>query len=136
MDTIRITPHAVETVTLTSLDFTTISAAIGCRVIEAASCAHNIDLWVDEEGLLVDAPQLNLRATFAAHALGWPGAIFGNAVALGHDDEGETVPLSPEQHELLTRTLEVGPTREIVNAVTSLFDYAPAVVDAAETFIR
>lgn len=54
--------------------------------------------WVDDEGLLVDAPKVNLRLLQIAHALGYPAdALAGTGVITGGATvEGDTLGLNDE----------------------------------------
>lgn len=84
--------------------------AIGCDRFDVISLEHGIDLWVDDEGLLVEQPQLNLPATVLAHALGAATAVFGTAVVLSVEPEtGESQGLSDAQlHRVLQALAEPG----------------------------
>lgn len=91
--------------------------AIGCDRFDVISLEHGIDLWVDDEGLLVDQPQLNLPATVLAHALGATTAVFGTAVVLSVEPEtGETRGLSDAQLRRVRQVL-AEPGQEASKAV-------------------
>lgn len=94
-----------------------IRAAIGCDRFDVISLEHHIDLWVDDEGLLVAEPQLNLPATLLAHALGAQTAIFGDAVALSVDlATGESRGLSDAQAHRVRKIL-TEPSHEVIASV-------------------
>lgn len=66
---------------------------IGCRVVDVVRVADDVDMWIDDEGLLVNEPQMNMAASVLAAAIS--GAeirdrFAGTCLFLGHDDEGET----------------------------------------------
>lgn len=97
-----------------------IRAAIGCDRFDVISLEHGIDLWVDDEGLLVSEPQLNLPATLLAHGLGVRTAVFGTAVALSVEPAtGETRGLSDAQARRVRQVLaEPGPDTTTAVAAT------------------
>ncbi|GAB2564222.1 DUF3846 domain-containing protein [Leucobacter ruminantium] len=71
---------------------------LDCRLLDIVALGDGLDMFVDDEGLLVDRPVLNLAATIVAHQRGARSAIFGKALVLGIDDDtGETLTLTPEQ---------------------------------------
>lgn len=72
---------------------------IGCHCVDVVSLG-DLDMWVDDEGLMVDEPRTNARATgLVAASLGQPVQLFfGTAVVTaGVDDDGETQGLTREQ---------------------------------------
>lgn len=114
---IRLTPAGEVTETAIGQGGDGIRDAIGCRSVDVISLEHRIDLWVDDEGLLVAEPQLNLPATLLAHALGVQTAVFGTAVALSVDPAtGETQALSAAQARRIQHVL-TDPGQELVAAV-------------------
>lgn len=76
---------------------------IGCTSIDLVRLGDHpvpgLDLYVDDEGLLKEAPQYNVRAM--ALILATTGALHqsyvGHAVVTRSDDEGETIGLTPGQ---------------------------------------
>jgi len=38
-------------------------STIGCRTIEHIGLKKGVDMWIDEEGLLMDSPMMNKKAT-------------------------------------------------------------------------
>lgn len=75
---------------------TDIAAAIGCSMFDVVGLADSIDLFVDDEGLINGSP-LNLPATVLAHLLGSRTVIFGTAIAVSVNNDGETIGLTDEQ---------------------------------------
>ena len=72
-------------------------SAIDCRNVDVVAITDVLDMWVDDEGLLVADPQINYPACVVAVALGaLRQPYFGTAVFASHDDEGETTSLLPE----------------------------------------
>ena len=99
--TIRsVTINPTETITTLALNGansgTDIAAAIGCRMFDVVGLQEDIDLFVDDEGL-INGSTLNLPATVLAHLLGRPTIIFGTAVAVSVTPDGETVALTNAQ---------------------------------------
>lgn len=62
------------------------------RRFDVTTGKHDIDLWVDDEGLLIDSPLMNHPASVIA---GKP--LAGPAFAAGFDADGSTIGLSDEQ---------------------------------------
>lgn len=56
---------------------------IGCDTVTAHALGTGVDLWLDDEGLLVDDPTLWLLE-------GASQPFAGRGVILGHDEEGES----------------------------------------------
>jgi hypothetical protein len=80
---------------------------IGCDLVErvALAPAYHAAIWVDEEGLLKDAP-INLRAScIAGHA------IYGDAILAGEDAECNIVPLLLNCPSLFFKSVEEEVTR-------------------------
>lgn len=61
----------------------------------------NLDAWGDDEGLFVAEPKLNGSAMIA---LGYPQLV-GNIVLTSHDDDGNTLPLTVDQIDSITKFL-------------------------------
>ena len=114
---IRLTPTGEVTETGIEPGGDGIRAAIGCDRFDVISLDHAIDLWVDDEGLLVAEPQLNLPATLVAHALGVQTAVFGTAIALSVDPTtGDSTGLSDAQARRVQHALSK-PRQEVTAAV-------------------
>ena len=80
--------------------------AIGCDTVDIVSAyalsdidgLENVQLIVDDNGLMADNPQVNIPASlmYGCRKHGQP--IVGNAIVAGFDpDTSETVPLTDEQ---------------------------------------
>ena len=98
MTTIRsVKINPTETITTMNLTPSSIgadiSAAIGCSMFDVVGLADNIDLFVDDEGLINGSP-LNLPATVLAHLFDSPTVIFGTAIAVSVTPDGETIGLT------------------------------------------
>lgn len=82
-----------------------ISTQIGCTVLDVVHLSSTIDLWVDDEGMMVEQPQINAFATWVIRQYGSTHhLLFGTVVFTGGvDAEGHTLSLSAEaKQELLT----------------------------------
>ncbi len=102
-----------------------IQQAIDARTIDVVRCRDGIDLYVDDEGAINGAP-FNLPLTIIAHALGHPAALFGSALALTADDNGDTQGLSDEQAKAVTNAIGQKPSPEVVDAVVATLSVHPA----------
>ncbi|RFA17845.1 DUF3846 domain-containing protein [Subtercola boreus] len=69
---------------------------IGCRTVDVIGLEGRIDVWVDDEGLYMQEPNptltgmLRLTRPFQTH-------LSGAGLFLTTDEEGDTLPLTPEQ---------------------------------------
>lgn len=102
-----------------------IQAALGGRTFDVVGCCNGIDLFVDDEGA-INGSHFNLPVTVLAHVLGQPAALFGDAVALSTDDEGETHGLSDEQVQIITEAMKTKPTPEVVESIAATLSVHPA----------
>lgn len=69
---------------------------IDCRNVDVISLTATIDMWVDDEGLIVGEPEPNYVASGIMHRLGREGLIFGNVVFSGGPNaDGDSQPLDP-----------------------------------------
>ena len=120
---IKITP--TDTITTLELDGansgTDIAAAIDCDMFAVVDLIDSIDLFVDDEGLINGSP-LNLPATILAHLLGNPTVIFGTAIAVGTNPDGQTIGLTNNQltrvHDCFAQKPEPGIVDELVNSLS------------------
>lgn len=82
---------------------------IGCTLVTPIELGRHLTLWCDDEGLMVDQPQVNQLATKLAGAYGdLHSYLVGTVVFTGPSDaEGKTQPLASEAVEVLHRTLEL-----------------------------
>jgi hypothetical protein len=73
-------------------------AAIGCDVVECVQLADDVDMWVDEEGLLKAQLEPNLPASMLAWRYrGMGQAYYGTALFTGGaDGAGNSLGLSDE----------------------------------------
>lgn len=71
--------------------------------IELVRLPREIDMWVNEEGLLEENPQLNCRLIAFDKVV---GEIYGDVFFAGHDDEGETVGLTVYQKAWLKEHMQ------------------------------
>ena len=61
--------------------------AIGCALVDCVRLAPGIDMWIDDEGLLIAEPQWNCAATVLVHAFDYRTTIAGHVVLTGGADE-------------------------------------------------
>ncbi|UVK59863.1 hypothetical protein SEA_OBLADI_124 [Gordonia phage ObLaDi] len=79
---------------------------LACHSVDRVELTEGVDLWVDDEGLIASRPFNHLATTFAL-AQGRPTMIFGHALVLGFNDEGETLPLDIDRTGRVAHTLGV-----------------------------
>ena len=84
-------------------------AALDCRFFDVVRLGDGLDMWLDEEGLLVAEPVVNSVATRIArfHGFIWQPYV-GPVVFASVDDEGETESLVGAQVAALLATAHVG----------------------------
>ncbi|TFC83045.1 DUF3846 domain-containing protein [Cryobacterium sp. TMT3-29-2] len=104
-----------------------ISAAIGCRMFDVVGLADDIDLFVDDEGL-INGSTLNLPATVLAHLLGRPVVIFGTAIAVSVTPDGETVGLTDSQLARIQKSFAQKPDEDTVDTLVGSLSPFPTVV--------
>lgn len=104
-----------------------ISASIGCRCFDVVSLTDDIDLFVDDEGL-INGSNLNMCATVIAHVLGTKAVIFGQAVVTKATADGETVSLTPTQRATITAALRQKPDAATVDALAASLAPFPGIV--------
>jgi hypothetical protein len=82
--------------------------ALGCSCVDVVSLTANLDMWIDDEGLLTGRP-LNPAATALARHYGYTSQPYVGPVLLcGVDDDGNSVNLQHAQAvALLTRLLDI-----------------------------
>lgn len=73
--------------------------SLDCRIVEVVSLWDSVDMWADEEGLLVANPEVNTLATWLAScARGAFSPIVGNVILLGANEAtGATRSLSGDE---------------------------------------
>ncbi|GEM_PF-6807460 len=104
-----------------------ICAAIGCRMFDVVGLENDIDLFVDDEGL-INGSTLNLPATVLAHLLGRRTVVFGTAIAVGVTPDGETIGLSDNQLARIQKAFEHKPDVGTVNTLVESLSPFPTVV--------
>jgi hypothetical protein len=102
-----------------------IQTAIGADHFDVVGCRDGIDLYVDDEGAINGSP-FNLPLTIIAHALGSPAALFGEALALSVDDNGDTQGLTDEQTKAVIEAIETKPSPDVIDSVISTLSVHPA----------
>jgi len=121
------------TETITTLNLTQnsigvdIAAAIGCSMFDVVGLADNIDLFVDDEGLINGSP-LNLPATVLAHLLGSPTVIFGTAIAVSVTPDGETIGLTDPQLTRIQKALAHKPDEGTIDTLVESLSPFPTIV--------
>ncbi|MBB5643649.1 DUF3846 domain-containing protein [Cryobacterium roopkundense] len=104
-----------------------IAAAIGCSMFDVVGLTDNIDLFVDDEGLINGSP-LNLPATVLAHLLGSRTVIFGTAIAVSANDDGETIGLTDHQLERIQTGLAQKPDDLTIEKLVDSLSPFPTIV--------
>ncbi|MEB0203163.1 DUF3846 domain-containing protein [Cryobacterium sp. 10I1] len=126
---IKITP--TDTITTLNLDQSNIGAdicaAIGCSMFDVVGLDDDIDLFVDDEGL-INGSTLNLPATVLAHLLGSPTVIFGTAIAVSVTPGGETVGLTDSQLTKIQKALAQTPDPGTINTLVESLSPFPTIV--------
>lgn len=108
---------------------TQLADLIGCDLFDVVHLADGIDVYVDDEGLLVARPVLNLALTVLAHALGTPAVLFGTGVVLGGDDEtGDTLGLTVAQRDRVLGAMRQKPSTDVMNELCESLAPFPNVV--------
>ena len=124
---LRITPELMEHVYVDGGNIDAIQKAVGCNTFDVFDLIDSIDLYVDDEGAINGSP-LNLPLTILAHVLGRPAALFGNAIALGVDDEGSSISLTPKQIATITDVFADKPAPEIIDQLCDTLSLLPRIV--------
>ena len=123
--------NPTETITTLNLNpdsiGTDIAAAIGCSMFDVVGLADSIDLFVDDEGLINGSP-LNLPATVLAHLFGSRTVIFGTAIAVSVNNDGETIGLTDEQLARIQTALAQKPDDVTVEALIGSLSPFPTIV--------
>ncbi|TFD05144.1 DUF3846 domain-containing protein [Cryobacterium sandaracinum] len=126
---VKINP--TETITTLDVDAASIGAdivaAIGCRMFDVVGLEDDIDLFIDDEGL-INGSTLNLPATLLAHRLGRRTVIFGTAVAVSVTGDGETVGLTDAQYARIQESFAQKPDAGTVDALVESLSPFPTVV--------
>ena len=96
-------------------------------MFDVVGLADNIDLFVDDEGLINGSP-LNLPATVLAHLLGSPTVIFGTAIAVSVTPDGETIGLTDPQLARIQKALAHKPDEGTVDTLVESLSPFPTIV--------
>lgn len=80
-------------------------AALDCQTVDLVRLRDDLDMWADDEGVMVAEPVANPYATYVAMRCGLPWQTYVGTVAFtgGADAEGATLPLSSEAEQQLWR---------------------------------
>ena len=105
-----------------------IAQTIGCDIFTVVGLQDDIDIYVDDEGLLNRSP-LNLALTVLAHKLGNNEVLFGSGLVVSVDDDGETVSLSENQRETVLKALSSKPDAETIERLCESLSPLPGVVE-------
>ena len=123
--------NPAETITTLNLNpdsiGTDIAAAIGCCMFDVVGLTDDIDLFVDDEGLINGSP-LNLPATVLAHRLGSRTVIFGTAIAVSVNDGGETIGLTDHQLVSIQTGLAQKPDELTIEKLVESLSPFPTIV--------
>ena len=71
-------------------------AVIDCDALDVVRLTEHLDMWVDDEGMIIDAPVVNMAATILAHHFGrYSQLYFGTVVLTGAPNtNGDITPLT------------------------------------------
>ena len=126
-----VTINPTETITTLNLNPDSIgadiAAAIGCSMFDVVGLTDDIDLFVDDEGLINGSP-LNLPATVLAHLLGSRTVIFGTAIAVSVNDSGETIGLTDHQLARIQTGLAQKPDHLTIEKLVESLSPFPTIV--------
>jgi len=83
--------------------------ALDCRTFDLVRLGAGLDMWIDDEGMLLGEPVVNRVATLIARAHGFVWQPYVGAVVFTSvDDEGETQSLREQQVTALITTASTG----------------------------
>ena len=91
-----------------SLGYEKINELIGCNTMDVVTVANDIDMFVDDEGLLVSGNQVN-EISFADGSLTENLYLAGNILMLSHDYEGNSTTLNEEQLRYIFENIKITP---------------------------
>ena len=95
--------RTVEVANVGGTHLASMYAHIGCRAVDVVAMrteVGGVDAWVDDEGAYTAAPNIVMSAIAEAFT-GSPSRIFGKALLLTSNHEGETLGLGTEQRRYL-----------------------------------
>lgn len=127
----RISVSYMETITIAAGPGTdtAVTDSIGCDDYDVVRLRNGTDLYVDAAGSSNGSP-LNVLLTIAAHALGTPTVLYGNAIALGRDPEtGNTISLTNEQIHQLNAAVATKPKPETIDRLAVSLHRFPGILD-------
>lgn len=107
---------------------TSLCNAIGCDLFDVVSLQQGIDLFVDDEGI-PNRARLNLPATVLAHVLGSRAVLFGVAVAVSVNAEGDTIGLTEQQRSVIVEALQNKPDPATLRALAESLAPFPSIVE-------
>ncbi|MFJ5120837.1 DUF3846 domain-containing protein [Kitasatospora sp. NPDC088548] len=94
----------VSVIDLPEPDALSVSRLLECHRADVVRLTPAMDMWIDDEGYGVEP--VNRPATALARRFGFIYQQYhGPALLAGYDDQGETVPLTPDTLDALRRTL-------------------------------
>lgn len=91
-----------------SLGYKKINELIECDTMDVVMVANEIDMFVDDNGLLVSGNQVN-EISFADNSLKENLYLAGNILMLSHDDEGNSTTLNEEQLRYIFENIKITP---------------------------
>ncbi|NLG22213.1 MAG: DUF3846 domain-containing protein [Actinomycetales bacterium] len=86
----------------------TMYQVIGCSSVDVVRLTTNLDMWIDDEGMITDRP-VNVLATLLARHFGRTYQPYcGPALLGGMTDDGDTINLTDDQiRAVLTRLQDI-----------------------------
>ena len=79
---------------------------ISCSLVDVVRLSKDLDMWIDDEGLINESP-VNILATLWARWFGGLDVIIhGNAVLAKNDGQGNTVELGAQEVYAFMSTME------------------------------
>lgn len=91
------------------VSFDDLYTLIDCHTVELISMPHNIDLWVDEEGLLKENVYTEI------HIKGYdPIVIAGTGIFLSFNEDGYSTGLSAMQVEYIKENIVIRPYIKVI----------------------
>ena len=100
---------------------------IGCNLFDIVGLVDGIDFFIDDEGINRGAA-LNLPATLLAHVLGTSAVLFGTAIAVSVDEEGETIGLTDDQVARIGAAMRQRPDPASVETLADSLTPLPGIV--------
>ena len=123
---VRVDGHITEHTLSTEGTGAQLCQLIGCDLFDVVGLVDGIDLFVDDEGINRGAA-LNLPATVLAHVLGTSAVLFGTAIAVSVDEEGETIGLTDDQVARIGAAMRQRPDPATVEALAGSLSPFPGI---------